>query len=204
MGITIMKILITICGLTILFLACNTTADADIIVDRQDATNWGDWFLPASVPDPVGTAYYRWWDEDWGWTHMISFPKPPAVILSATLEIEAWDVDSYDDPDWGPEIDEIYLGTDTTGVYLGMLLGAHDTWDTTLFTLDPTTIAAGPMDVFMDIDSTHNVQGLNVYAVTLGSSTLTIEYIPIPAPGAIVLGGIGVGFVGWLRRRRIM
>jgi hypothetical protein len=184
-----MKRFLALIGLMCFLLIFSSDANALQALDTQDATNWGDYFLPDNT-DPFDAPYYRWGNQDWGWTHTLNIIGP-YTVNAAALVIEAWDVDAA-------EQDEIKVN----GNYIGELTKDKNAqWFTTTFVLGAAEIAAlnstGTLNIYMDIDTLYNP---TAWAVTLKSSTLKVDYIP--APGAILLGSLGVGFVGWMRKRK--
>ncbi|MFC1781176.1 FG-GAP repeat domain-containing protein [Planctomycetota bacterium] len=187
-----MRKTIALCGLLCLFLTVNSFAEIITIVDIQEAKNWGDYFLPEGVEPRTGTPpkflpYYRWDNDDWGWTHTLTFDRPVSEILEVVLEIEAWDVGAL-----RYEVHKLY----GNGIYLGNLIpppGVEDVpnstwhdigWQTTKIVLSPEvldTVMDGTMDMWIDIDAnTAMSPGEGCQAVTLRSSKLIVTYTDVP------------------------
>jgi hypothetical protein len=179
---------VVVCVLAFFSLVSGGFAETFVIVDIQDANNWGDYFLPAGMEPRSGSApkylpYYRWDDNDWGWTHTLSFELPPAEIISATLEVEAWDVRLSEYEIHKLYGDDIYLGplTPPPGIEGVSPNTFNDLgWSTTKIVLESEAIEAlkdGTMDIWLDIDANTDMPpGEGCRAVTLKSSKLIVLY----------------------------
>jgi hypothetical protein len=129
----------------------------------------GSWSSPSSH----GFEIYSWFDGDYGWLH--TFPHWNGAdlnILSATLTIHAYDIDSEPFHGYEGEYDGVHI--DGTLLSPGYLQGNNNAWSTTVFDVPLGSITDdGDIAVFLDIDMHHNYDN---WATTLDYSQLAITY----------------------------
>jgi hypothetical protein len=123
-----------------------------------------------------------WWQND-----LSSFRMKAEIIgYAKTVEVDVICNDDDAFGDWG-------------------ILEVYDAHDNLLYQTTVNTVGRGDVETLAYASSSYNIR----YVIISGGEHDTIcvdnfRATAVPAPGALLLGGIGIALVGWLRRKNAL